>query len=119
MANLYYQEFAQRYADASGTLQAKAYKTCFTGINYINVSENIAFELYPNPAVNGNSTIRFNNNVKGYVSVYDITGKEMYRIALNNQSVAELSAANLSSAMYFVTVNTDKGTATTKWMINK
>jgi phosphatidylserine/phosphatidylglycerophosphate/cardiolipin synthase-like enzyme len=119
IANLYYQEFAQRYADASGTLQAKAYKTCFTGINYINVSENIAFELYPNPVVNGNSTIRFNNNVNGYVSVNDITGKEMYRIALNNQAVVELSATNLSSSMYFVTVNTDKGTATTKWMINK
>jgi hypothetical protein len=115
---LYYQEFSQRSIDAGHTLTAKAYQSCTVGINTINLSDKISFELFPNPSVNGSSTIRFNNNVKGNVTVHDITGKMIYQIQLNNQSVAELSSANLSSSIYLVTVNTDKGTATTKWIIN-
>jgi hypothetical protein len=120
IANLYYQEFSQRYTDAGHTLTAKAYKACTSNnIGYTTLSNNTGFEIYPNPSFNENAKVQFNQAVNGYISVTSISGIEMYRLPLHNQYTVELPVAGLSSTIYFVTINTDKGTATTKWIINK
>ncbi len=121
IANLYYQEFAQRYADNGGTLTAKTYMPCPKSASGItSVNNNIAVQLFPNPSQD-NSTLLLNENAgnKGVVSICDITGKELIHINFNNQNKIEIASSNLQSGIYLVNVNTEKGRTTLKWVLNK
>ena len=122
IANLYYQEFAQRFTDEGHTVQNMAYKTCggggTIGINEINPA--ITAQLFPNPSQE-NTTLLLNENAgsKGWVSICDITGKELMHINFNNQSKIEIAANNLNNGIYLVNVNTEKGKRTLKWVLSK
>ena len=121
VANIYYQEFAQRYADAGGTLNTKAYKACAntnSGIELIN--SNITAQLFPNPT-SSNSTLLLNENSgnKGSIRVTDIAGKELLHINFNNETKLEIPSSNLTNGIYLVNINTEKGKTTLKWVLSK
>ncbi len=121
IANLYYQEFAQRFVDYGGTLTAKAYKSCGGGTIGINeINRSITAQLFPNPS-QANTTVMLNENAgnKGFVSVCDITGKELMHINFNNQTKLEIPSTNLFNGIYLVNINTEKGRTILKWVLSK
>lgn len=84
-----------------------------------NLSQN-----YPNP-FNPNTVISYQLSVDGFVSlkVYDITGKEITSIVNKNQNAGyytvEFNGANLSSGMYFYTIQTGDFSAVKKMILIK
>jgi phosphatidylserine/phosphatidylglycerophosphate/cardiolipin synthase-like enzyme len=118
MANTYYQEFSQRVIDASNTLQSKAYKAC-SNSGYTEISNELGYNLFPNPTINGNAIMSFTNAVKGDLNITDISGKLIYSLKLNHQYQVELPTDGLSSTIYFISIRTDKGNSNAKWVISK
>lgn len=69
--------------------------------------------LYPNPAndfFNLSSTTSIIENVK----VTDLNGRVVKSIAANGVSDVQVNISDLTTGIYFVTVNTDNGTGSTK-----
>lgn len=80
-------------------------------------TENITFEMYPNPAKSG-ADINFSisdavENVK--VSVYDVTGKEVYN--QENQTTKTINLSNASKGFYLVKFVLDNETIVVKELI--
>lgn len=101
--------------------------TFLTNINNSNsqISNNfILNQNYPNP-FNPNTVISYQLSVAGFISlkVYDLNGREITTLINKKQSAGsysvEFNASNLSSGIYFYTLQTDKFTDTKKMILVK
>jgi photosystem II stability/assembly factor-like uncharacterized protein len=103
--------------------------TYFVGINQITSEIPNSFQLsqnYPNP-FNPNTRINYELRNANYVSlkVYDIRGKEIAELVNQRQTTGtyqvdfNASEYNLSSGIYFYTLQTDKFKETKKMMLIK
>ena len=91
-------------------------------LNTLNVEEvttnqNEIINVFPNPS-NGNVNVRLIGDVPVYwVTVYDVTG----RIVNNTNNINELESFlnDLSSGIYTISVDSEKGKQTTKFVVTK
>jgi hypothetical protein len=72
--------------------------------------------MYPNP-VNDVVTIASPTAAITLVEIRDIRGRLIQKQAVSGQRVAALNVASLDSAIYLVTIATDKGSITRKLSI--
>lgn len=73
------------------------------------------FSVYPNPAKQLlNLETKATINVK-YISIYNLLGQMVIAIP-NAESVSTIDVSDLKTGTYFIKVNTDKGTANTKFI---
>jgi photosystem II stability/assembly factor-like uncharacterized protein len=72
-----------------------------------NIKNNLSFQFYPNPS-NGEFTIELNgeNNTNDFVhvTIYDISGKEMFQENISLNSSSNVSLRSIPSGIYFATV---------------
>ncbi len=72
-----------------------------------SVTTNIAMNVYPNPC-NNQLNISIDKAVNGYVSIFDLSGKAVFRNKLNEPKTS-IDISNLKSGIYLISVNTDSG----------
>lgn len=76
-----------------------------------------SFTLYPNPATGKNVTVALNEQFGAeIVSVFNISGAKVYEIKVNGTSV-NLNLDALASGLYVVKVQSEKGTASQKLIL--
>lgn len=76
------------------------------------------FSMYPNPVANELNIVAKNNNVITGISIVDVNGRTVKNTndaGLNNTSV---NVSDLNSGVYFVTIETNEGTGTSKFIKN-
>jgi hypothetical protein len=84
--------------------------TC-TGIRDLNTNN---FQIYPNP-VSESLTIKSNMNEKSHLSIYNSLGSLCQETVLKeNETVINIS--NLKSGVYFIKIETTKGTINKKFI---
>ena len=110
IANLYYQEFVQRFKQNGGTI----------GIDQLgNNTTNIM--AFPNPS-NGNFNVVLNLNKKETVTIqlYDINGKVVYtsqQEVNQGKEVININKESLSKGIYCIKVNSEKATLSGKMIV--
>ena len=74
-------------------------------VNTRKPQKNNSFELFPNPS-NGRFTLKLDAEIENLrVSVYDLTGRNVYEFQWRDQSKAQtLSLQHLSNGVYYVQV---------------
>src|SRR5690554_1627167 len=72
------------------------------------------FNLYPNPAANVVNITNSENMLVQQVAVYDVTGKRLTTHSFNNQTEIQLNVESLTSGVYMLHIETNKGTAVKK-----
>lgn len=89
----------------------------FTIPNAVNdmAESNIDFTVYPNPA-NSMAFIKLNTSVNGSLSLYNITGQQVYTQVLNSNTSLVQLPLNYPAGIYFVTL-TDNGKKVTKKLV--
>jgi hypothetical protein len=65
--------------------------------------------VYPNPVINTLNIVNLKNNTLSSVKVYSITGALVYHTLLDTNKNLTLNLESLKAAVYFVTVESDKG----------
>lgn len=70
-------------------------------------------KVYPNPFADQLFISTKNQKIK-QISIFDLAGKLVKRLEINNLSDYQLEAAKLVSGVYIVSVQTDKGTESFK-----
>ncbi|HEY4797568.1 MAG TPA: phospholipase D-like domain-containing protein, partial [Bacteroidia bacterium] len=111
LANIYYQEFHQRWLDElSGA-----------GIIEINNSYGTAY-IYPNPVSNEfNVLVDKDQNEKANISVFNILGKEVVSFSNleNNNGLIKCSNLNLANGMYLIKISIGEKLFSSRIIINK
>lgn len=79
-------------------------------VTNINEATNGSIVVYPNPS-NGNFTIRLAENASVEFTLFDVTGKEVFRSSLNETS--SFSMPNLQKGIYFISLLDEPSKATT------
>ena len=97
----------------------------FTGINEVSSVIKNSFVLYPNPA-SENTTIAFDivEKNKVSISVYDVLGNLVSIISQENEfekgnNTISLNTSNLSSGIYYISLEVNGAKETKKLVINK
>ena len=90
----------------------------FTTKEGINVPINLTndLDIYPNPATNELRIINYNPQNNNNLAIYDIYGKEILNISIENTTSPIINISNLSSGIYFVKLE-DNGQIKTKKLI--
>jgi hypothetical protein len=85
---------------------------------YTFLNENVKF--YPNP-LTSDQTIKlsFGLPIKGNVSIFSITGKQVFHDVVNNENKKEINVANLTNGIYMLKVSTESASTTRKVVIMK
>lgn len=65
------------------------------------VSENTTLLVYPNPA-NDLVNVKVDKNFEGEVSVFDISGKQVYNASVLNTDILNIDVSNLNKGLYFI-----------------
>ena len=87
--------------------------TCNMAIadNFVNAN----IKIYPNPVQNSLHIESINGNVIHLITIYDIIGQEIIALpCTGSDSTVEVS--NLKTGTYFIGINSDKGTAYSKFI---
>ncbi len=80
-------------------------------------TDNMQFEIYPNPTANKiNIQFSENQNVER-ISIYDVLGKEVFTKKIEDSESKVTFNPNLSSGVYFLKMNSDKGEVSKKIII--
>ena len=83
-------------------------------VGAINESYNLTVNLYPNPSKD-EVTVEFENNLGAKITFKDLSGNViMEKMTSNNSSKETFSTTALNSGIYFIILNTDKGSVTKK-----
>lgn len=82
-----------------------------------NADEN-GILIYPNP-VKDNFTISASENVIHEIKIYDLTGKLVFELMMNDSNKESIDTHLLSNGMYVVSLATDKGIKTHKLFVNR
>jgi HKD family nuclease len=117
VANLYWQEFAKRFADAGGTIS----------VQQIGSEVPYGFELsqnYPNP-FNPETSIEFSVPVNSFIklTIYDALGREVETLVnkemITGKYIAKWNASKFASGVYFYRLQTDNFVKTHRMMLIK
>lgn len=103
VANIYFQEFTQRYKD-EGATEFITEKCDLVGIIDVVVENEIL--LFPNPAQNELTVYADNLAAADMLYIYDLSGKKLYADAVNNQQQTTINISDLSAGIYFLVVQT-------------
>jgi hypothetical protein len=90
-------------------------------VNENLVSNSLQVTMYPNPVTTGKFAIAASSLTNCKVSVKDISGRCVYlleSIQLKPQEEVFIQTSNFSNGLYFVTLESDKGIVTEKFIIN-
>jgi hypothetical protein len=66
-----------------------------------------AFVLYPNPATNGNVTIKYNNKASSILTtITDLSGKQVFaeRFFNSGEQIQQINVQDLSSGLYIISI---------------
>ncbi len=110
IANLYFQEFTQRFKDqVNGNVGIVEYQNHGTAI------------IYPNPAKNAFSVKIESNEATANVTVTDVLGKQVMVVSKAEiaAGVITVSNLNLATGMYIVKVNAGESTFTSRLVIQE
>lgn len=74
------------------------------------------FSVYPNPTSNflnisGSDALQMNS-----VKITDVNGREVSNTTFSNTDSAQINVSNLASGMYIISISSDQGVATKKFM---
>lgn len=76
--------------------------------------------VFPNPLVSGNSIhLVFNSNLLGTASIYDVTGKRVLNIDIDNLRRKEVNVSSLRNGVYLLKIEAGSSTITKKVIIMK
>lgn len=78
-------------------------------INYTPSSSLFDFNISPNPAKD-NIKIEFSENISGIIFIHDNLGNQVLELGINSSSNQDISLANISSGIYFISVKTNTKT---------
>lgn len=79
-----------------------------------------ATKIFPNPLVSGNSIhLVFDSYLNGTVSMYDITGKKILNLNINNLNKKEINVSALPNGVYLLKIEAGSSTITKKVIIMK
>ena len=93
------------------------YVSFSTGI--MENSEKVQFTLFPNPA-NNYITIKSNGSIMNSLKIFNINGQEVKNQLLNKTSNnVNVNLDNFANGMYFMQLQTEKGTITKKFEVSK
>jgi len=87
-------------------------------VNYTGIkipTANSAINIYPNPATS-TLNIESTTNPIQFITVFDITGKEVYSLENLNTLNQSIPVANLPSGIYLIKAGFDNGSYMTKFM---
>ncbi len=70
-----------------------------------------SISIYPNPTHNYINIVSPTIEING-ITVYDVSGRQLQTIAIDNKNTYQLDMSNLETSMYFVTIQTQNGSAT-------
>ena len=84
------------------------FETEILGTNEVNLQ---SISLYPNPAQN---ILNISSPLAAITSVevFDLRGRKVGATIINYQNSYQLDVTGLKSAVYFIKINTEKGTIT-------
>ncbi|WP_333694722.1 T9SS-dependent choice-of-anchor J family protein [Flavobacterium sp.] len=74
------------------------------------------FKVYPNPATDVLNIDAIANSSISKITISDIRGSLIKEINLNNELQTQISVSELNSGIYFVTIQSDNGSGTTKFV---
>ncbi|HLV14979.1 MAG TPA: T9SS type A sorting domain-containing protein [Xanthomarina sp.] len=76
--------------------------------------------VFPNPLTAGNTIqLVFNENVKGKASMFDITGKKLLSIEIDNLRKKQVDVSSLTNGVYLIQIEAGSSIATKKVVIMK
>tara|TARA_R100000278_G_scaffold69686_1_gene55264 strand:- start:449 stop:1042 length:594 start_codon:yes stop_codon:yes gene_type:complete len=79
-----------------------------------------SMKVFPNPLVSGNSIhLMFGSYLSGTASMYDITGKKVLSLNIDNVSRKEINASALTNGVYLLKIEAGSSTITKKVIIMK
>ncbi len=81
-----------------------------------NTVDAASFQLYPNPAKDFITITSEDNQVIKNVTIVDVQGRNVFT---SNVETGRISVSNLQQGMYFITLETETGTITTKKFIKQ
>lgn len=81
-----------------------------------NTIETSRFQVYPNPAKDYITIDSEDNQVIKTVTIVDVQGRTVFTV---NGNTTKISVSNLKQGMYFMTLETETGTSTTKKFIKQ
>ena len=112
IANIFYQEFNQRYKD-EGATEFISGKCDFVAVDEV-IAENDLF-IYPNPA-NQEITIQLPYSINsGTISVFDFTGKEIIDQSIVND-ITKINISDLTEGMYLIIVRDENNSWVKKFV---
>lgn len=105
VANLYYQEFSQRYTDLNGTLLNKVYKACPKGVG-VETLQMDGVNLFPNPTTDQLFLVHANlDNMPMQVIFTDMSGRVVKQEKMINDTHKQiLDVRSLNTGVYMITV---------------
>ncbi len=109
----YVEKKANIYFDYNFPIETNEAETLFEALSVVNPVLDSLISIYPNPvkdmltiAIKDNSTIKT-------IELYDIQGR-LLQTQLVNDVHSELNVSSRANGMYFIKINTDKGTKVEK-----
>lgn len=113
IANIYYQEFMQRYKD-EGATDLLTEKCDFVGVDNLPVMNDIY--VYPNPASNVLTVYASQLNEADFVYIYDLTGKKIQTEQINKQQQITMNISDLNAGIYFIVIQNGKTLSTKQFV---
>ncbi|RAR47202.1 DUF7619 domain-containing protein [Flavobacterium lacus] len=109
----YVEKKANIYFDYNFPIETNEAETLFEALSVVNpILDNLIF-IYPNPVKDVvNITIKDNSTIKT-IELYDVQGR-LLQTKLVNSVTSELNLAERANGMYFIKINTDKGSKVEK-----
>jgi len=78
------------------------------------VATNINFSVYPNPATNLVTVTSTANSSINAIEMFDVNGRMIKSIAIDNLSNVDVNISDLSSGVYMMKISSDQGTSSKK-----
>ena len=76
-------------------------------INSVNNVQKLQANIYPNPA-NNTINVKLSHAAAGYIALYDLTGKQITKVDMTNQTDYQINTASVAAGTYFITIKSDK-----------
>ena len=109
----YVQKRANIYFDYNFPIETNEAETLFQALSVVNPILNDLISIYPNPVKDVvNITIKDNSTIKT-IELYDIQGR-LLQTQLVNDITSQINLTERANGMYFIKINTDKGSKVEK-----
>ncbi|HQV36114.1 MAG TPA: T9SS type A sorting domain-containing protein [Flavobacterium sp.] len=109
----YVEKRANIYFDYNFPIETNEAVTLFQALSVVNPVLDNLISIYPNPVKDSvNISIKENSTIKT-IELYDIQGR-LLQTKLVNDVISEINLAERANGMYFIKINTDKGSKVEK-----